>query len=256
MKIISVAFLVQFVLFPLLSVPTIGSAEVIQHDLHSVSMVSEEDALASTHVDATGSDELPRALKKAKGTAKDPKSGKKSKSAKGSASSSPSSPPTSQDSSQPTSQDSSPPTVDPCVVESINTPVDALLALKNGFDNGDENLSDWIDSTDPCTGWTGVFCTEGKVTELICKCNIFCFSIFLPCAKNFANHIKSNKISSLATLFTVSKKNIAGTISPLIGCPTTLVSSLTKIDLSKYITDSYIFSVLPMLVKILIPLTH
>ena len=175
MKIISVTFLVQFVLLPLTIVPTIGSAEVIlQHDLHSVSMASEEnalastrvDALASTRVDATGSDELPRALKKAKGTAKDPKSGKGSKSAKGSASSSP-----------PTSQESSQPSDDPCA--SISTEKDALLALKAGFTNGEDQLSDWIDSTDPCTGDTSnwgdhITCSGGEVTEIdLGKCNLF-----------------------------------------------------------------------------------
>ena len=163
MNIISIAFLVQFVLFPLTIVPTIGSAEVIQHDLHSVSTASDVDALASTRVDATGSDELPRALKKAKGTAKDPKSGKVSKSAKGSASSSPSSPPTSQD---------------PCVVEGISTAKDALLALKAGFTNGDDKLSDWIDSTDPCTGdtsnWGGITCSGSEVTMIgLCKYILF-----------------------------------------------------------------------------------
>ena len=153
MNIFSVAFLVQFVLFPITIVPTIGSAEVIQHDLHSVSTASEEDALASTRVDATGSDELPRALRKKR--KKNPKGGKVSKSAKGSASSSPSSPPTSQD---------------PCVVEGISTAKDALLALKAGFTNGDDKLSDWIDSTDPCTGdtsnWENITCSGGEVTEI------------------------------------------------------------------------------------------
>jgi hypothetical protein len=133
----------------------------LQHD--SVSMASEDDITSSvTMIDATIHG-IPRVLKKkAKGTAKEPKRGKVSKLAKGSAS--PSSPPTSQDSSQPTS----PPT-GPCA--SISDQKDALLALKAGFTNGDTLLSDWSDSTKPCSGdtsnWVGITCnSSGEVTEI------------------------------------------------------------------------------------------
>ena len=42
----------------------------------------------------------------------------------------------------------------------------ALLALRSAFLNGEEVLSDWGNTTNPCTGWTGVGCIFGAVTAL------------------------------------------------------------------------------------------
>ena len=291
MNISSVTFLVQYVLFPLLIVPTfIGcGAEVIQHDLHSISIVSEE-YIASTRADDIVPDDVPRVLKKPKGTAKEPKSGKKPKSAKGLASSSPSSPPISEDSSQPsvsfqptsqpssqpsaqpssqpssqpstqpstqpTSQPSSQPTSQPSSQPSlssqpssqpslssqpteqcapISTQKDALLALKAGFTNGGTTLSNWSSDTEPCYGdWMGITCNSGRVTKIkLGKCNTFWLSIFL--------YYEMNKISSLGMLHK-GGLSITGTISPLIGCSTTLSSSLTDLIICKYISDLHIFS--------------
>ena len=136
-----------------------------QQHLRSVSAVASEDVTTSgAHDSPNIPDFLPRELKKkkAKGNAKKPKapkSGNKKvpKSAKGSAMVSPSSEP------------SSSPTDDPCVVAGISTPKDALLALKEGFDNDDtEELSDWGGDTEPCSdGWYGITCsTSGDVTEI------------------------------------------------------------------------------------------
>ena len=101
--------------------------------------------------------------------AKPPKGGKKAKSAV-------TPQPSSQSSSQPTatvspsSQPSSQPT-EACAA--ITTQKDALLALKEGFTNGDTALASWVTTTDPCTGpWTGITCdsSDGKVTSInLCK---------------------------------------------------------------------------------------
>ena len=71
-----------------------------------------------------------------------------------------------QPSSQPSSpQPSSQPTIDPCTV--IVTQKDALLALKEGFINGDTELADWVSTTDPCDDtWTGITCSGSDVTEI------------------------------------------------------------------------------------------
>ena len=192
MKIISIAFLVQFVLFPLLIVPTIGSAESAEHLPRSVSTTMESEDVVVTSTRRAGNttvpETVPRVLKKVKGTAKDPKGGKNPKSAKGSVTESPSIPTTSQDSSKgtvtespsapPTSQDSSQPSVssqpsspptEQCAP--ISTTKDALLALKAGFTNGTLVLTDWDIDTDPCTNdipnWGGVTCSiAGEVTEI------------------------------------------------------------------------------------------
>ena len=59
-----------------------------------------------------------------------------------------------------------------------------------------------------------------------------------------------NEISYVETLHTANL-GLTGTISPLIGCPTTtLVSSLTILSFCKYISDLYI-----LLFKVLCPLT-
>ena len=161
MKIFSFAFLVPFVrLFPLLVlVPTaVGFAEVIQQDdlVHSVVTVVSEEDIASTHADVNVPDDVPRVLKKKR--KKNPKGGKVSKSAKGS-------------------------TPDPaCAPISSSTAKDALLALKKGFDNGGLLLTDWVDTTEPCTtgdttsNWgDSITCsTGGEVTKIdISKCNLF-----------------------------------------------------------------------------------
>jgi hypothetical protein len=54
----------------------------------------------------------------------------------------------------------------PCTV--IVTQKDALLALKEGFINGDTELADWDSNTDPCapTSWTGITCSGSDVTEI------------------------------------------------------------------------------------------
>lgn len=133
--------------------------------------------------------DIPRVLKKAKGSAKEtkaPNSGKKKepkvpksknkvpKSSKGSANASPPPPP------QTTSQPSLNATDDPCVVNSINTQKDALLDLKAGFKNGGTQLIDWNSDTEPCSdnasnwGDTITCNSDGQVTEIVlCKCNIF-----------------------------------------------------------------------------------
>jgi len=93
---------------------------------------------------------VPRFLKKKQNkkqkvpkAAKSPKGGKKAKS------------------SQPSSQ----PTIDQCTV--IDTQKDALLALKEGFINGDTELADWVSTTDPCDDtWTGITCSDSDVTEI------------------------------------------------------------------------------------------
>ena len=90
----------------------------------------------------------PRVLKKKKKqkvpkAAKPPKGGKKV---------------TPQPSSQSSShQPSSQPTE---VCATINNQKDALLALKEGLINNDASkLTDWVTTTDPCTGaWTGITC--------------------------------------------------------------------------------------------------
>jgi hypothetical protein len=75
--------------------------------------------------------------------AKSPKGGKKAKS------------------SQPSSQ----PTIDQCTV--IDTQKDALLALKEGFINGDTELADWVSTTDPCDDtWFGITCSGSDVMEI------------------------------------------------------------------------------------------
>jgi len=99
----------------------------------------------------------PRVLKKKKKqkvpkAAKPPKGGKKVKSAV-------TPQPSSQSSSQPSSSQpsSSQPTE---VCATINNQKDALLALKEGLINNDASkLTDWVTTTDPCTGaWTGITC--------------------------------------------------------------------------------------------------
>jgi hypothetical protein len=67
---------------------------------------------------------------------------------------------------QPSSQPSSPQPSSPCTV--IVTQKDALLALKEGFINGDTELADWDSNTDPCapTSWTGITCSGSDVTEI------------------------------------------------------------------------------------------
>ena len=176
MKVFSFAFLVQFVLFSLLIVPTISSssAESTQHDFPSVAMTSSEEDVTSARADVTvhgisrvlrkkrkKSPKGGKVSKSAKGSAKkNPKGGKVSKSAKGSAS----------PSSQPTSPPTSPPTDDPCA--SISDQKDALLALKDGFGNGDTVLSDWSVSTEPCSDDTSnwgatITCnSSGEVLEI------------------------------------------------------------------------------------------
>ena len=143
-----------------------------QHLHDSVSMASED--ITSFVRDVTTSDVLRRVLKK-KRNKKNPKGGKVSKSAKGSAS--PSAPPTSQESSQPSPQESSQPSLssqptDPCA--SISTEVDALLALKAGFTNGDDILSAWSSDTEPCTGDTSnwganISCFSGQIGVFLSK---------------------------------------------------------------------------------------
>jgi hypothetical protein len=116
-------------------------------------MTLEEDVTSARATDTTVHG-ISRVLKKkAKGTAKEPKRGKVSKSAKGSAS--------------PSFQPTSPPTDDPCA--SISDQKDALLALKAGFTNGDDKLTDWIDSTDPCEGdtsnWSYITCNSSVTSN-------------------------------------------------------------------------------------------
>ena len=127
-----------------------------QHLHDSVSMVSED--ITSFVRDVTTPDVL-RVLKKKR--KKKPKGGnhKDSKSAKGSSATlSPSPQPSPQESSQPT---------DPCA--SIITQKDALLALKAGFTNGNDKLSEWSSDTEPCNGDTSnwgatITCISGEVT--------------------------------------------------------------------------------------------
>jgi hypothetical protein len=126
----------------LFSSAVIGSSdELTQHRLRSVSVALED--VTSAHADANILDDvLPRELKKEK---KRPKVPKKPKSAKGLAK-------------------------DPCAA--ITTQKDALLALKEGFTNGDTELADWVSTTDPCDGpWEGITCdSDGKVTSInLCK---------------------------------------------------------------------------------------
>lgn len=69
-----------------------------------------------------------------------------------------------------------PPTVDPCA--SIITQKDALLALKDGFENGDTVLIDWGSDTDPCdentSNWSYITCVSDKVTVIsLCRCNMY-----------------------------------------------------------------------------------
>ena len=216
MKTFSFTVLVQsttLVLFLIGS--SVASSDESTQRLHSVSMTSED--VASAH-DATTVPDVPRELKKAKGTAKDPKSGKKvSKSSKA--------------------------LTDQCA--SIITQKDALLALKAGFANGYVELSNWVSTTEPCTedtsNWSKISCnSDGKVTEIdLRKCNMFWISILFKCC---TMHCKKemNEISSFDTLHT-DNIYLTGTISPLIGCPTTLVSTLTVLDFCKYISNSYTF---------------
>jgi hypothetical protein len=71
--------------------------------------------------------------------------------------------------SQPSSQPSSKPT-EACAA--ITNQKDALLALKEGFTNGDTALASWVTTTDPSTGpWTRITCdSDGKVTDInLCK---------------------------------------------------------------------------------------
>ena len=83
--------------------------------------------------------------------------GKEPKSAKGSAAAVTASP-----SAQTTSQTTSQPT---------NELTYALLTLKASFTNGNEILSDWVSTTEPCSGddsnWTYITCSAGKVTQII-----------------------------------------------------------------------------------------
>ena len=52
----------------------------------------------------------------------------------------------------------------------------------------------------------------------------------------YYKHYEFNEFSSLVTLYTgLTIAPLTGTFSPLIACPTTLVSSLTKLDFCKYI---------------------
>ena len=115
----------------------------------------------------------PRVLNKKKKqkvpkAAKPPKGGKKAKSAV-------TPQPSSQSSSQPTatvspSSQPSSQTTEACAA--ITTQKDALLALKEGFTNGDTALASWVTTTDPCTDeWTGITCdSDGKVTSIdLCK---------------------------------------------------------------------------------------
>lgn len=46
------------------------------------------------------------------------------------------------------------------------TDAELLLWFKGNFTNGTEALPSWQPGTDPCTGWTGVTCTDGRVTLL------------------------------------------------------------------------------------------
>ena len=184
----------SFALSSLLVGSALGSsnAESNQHLLRSVtasSVTSEQEDITSIH-HATIPD-IPRVLKKAKGTAKEPKApkstkkpkvpkgaaapGKEPKSAKGSGTAvtaSPSAQTTSQTTSQPSL--SSPPTVDPCA--DISSQKEALLALKAGFNNGDAIYSDWDSTTDPCDNlWTGITCNgSGEVITIdLRKFNMF-----------------------------------------------------------------------------------
>jgi hypothetical protein len=148
----------------LFSSAVIGSSdELTQHRLRSVSVALED--VTSAHADANILDDvLPRELKKKK---KRPKVPKKPKSAKGLATTfPPSTQPTEKLTSQPSV--SSQPTA-PCAA--ISDQKDALLALKAGFTNGGTELSDWVTTTDPCTGpWTGITCDGSDVTQInLCK---------------------------------------------------------------------------------------
>ena len=85
----------------------------------------------------------------------------------------------SQPSFQPSYQLSSQPT-DECAAAGISDQMDVLLALKDGFDNGDTRLSDWINTTEPCcfgdnSNWgTRISCSSGEVTQInLRKCNMF-----------------------------------------------------------------------------------
>ena len=127
--------------------------------------------------DFTTVSDVPRALKKAKGTAKEPKApkstkkpkvpkgGKVPKSAKGGlvATSSPS--------SQSTDQLTSQLTVNKCATDGIIDQKDVLLALKAGFTKGDSVLTDWDSATEPCEGdtsnWSDITCNSaGEVTTI------------------------------------------------------------------------------------------
>ena len=147
----------------LFSSAVIGSSdELTQHRLRSVSVALED--VTSAHDANILDDVLPRELKKKK---KRPKVPKKPKSAKGLATTfPPSTQPTEKLTSQPSV--SSQPTA-PCAA--ISDQKDALLALKAGFTNGGTELSDWVTTTDPCTGpWTGITCDGSDVTQInLCK---------------------------------------------------------------------------------------
>lgn len=41
----------------------------------------------------------------------------------------------------------------------------ALLALKGALQNA-ATLDTWVEGQSPCSGWTGVNCTNGRVTSL------------------------------------------------------------------------------------------
>jgi len=59
-----------------------------------------------------------------------------------------------------------------CICAAITNQKDALLALKEGLINNDASkLTDWVTTTDPCTGeWTKITCDGGKVTGIdLCK---------------------------------------------------------------------------------------
>jgi hypothetical protein len=141
-------------------------------------MISEDDDdVTSAHADAPVHG-ISRVLKKKR--KKNPKGGKVSKSAKSLGKVSKSA-------------------KGVCSEAAILSQKAALLALKEGFDDGDEKLANWVDSNEPCSGdfsnWSYITCKVGKVII-----------------------IDFNGLS------------LTGSISPLIGCPTTLVSSMTDLD--------------------------
>ena len=171
----------SFALSSLLVGSALGSSNAELNHQHrrsfttGVTSAEQEEDITPSVYDATIPD-IPRALKKkAKGTgAKEPKApkstkkpkvpkgaaapGKEPKSAKGSGAAVTASP-----SAQTTSQTTSLPT------DELTSY--ALLTLKAGFTNGNDILSDWDSTTEPCSGddsnWTHITCSAGKVTNII-----------------------------------------------------------------------------------------